>query len=176
MIRHQFGQVEFASEHWFRLAATTLASTTRSAGLATPAKPLAARVRRIDLVGIGEHLASVILVLREGTIKQSLLTLRDPLDAATLNAAAQLLNVQLEDATGADIEARLDRFDGDDPVAELARRVAERLLSMMREFDQAKIEELFSDGLPQRHGGAGVRPEPEAPAGLHRARESGLPG
>ena len=39
MIRHQFGQVEFASEHWFRLAATTLAAVTRSAGLATPAKP-----------------------------------------------------------------------------------------------------------------------------------------
>ena len=39
MIRHQFGQVEFASEHWFRLAATTLASVTRAAGLATPAKP-----------------------------------------------------------------------------------------------------------------------------------------
>ena len=36
MIRHQFGQVEFASEHWFRLAATTLAGLTRSAGLATP--------------------------------------------------------------------------------------------------------------------------------------------
>ena len=41
MIRHQFGQVEFASEHWFRLAATTLAGLTRSAGLATPAKPAA---------------------------------------------------------------------------------------------------------------------------------------
>src|SRR6187455_3681689 len=37
MIRHQFGQVEFASEHWFRLAATTLAGLTRSAGIATPA-------------------------------------------------------------------------------------------------------------------------------------------
>jgi heat-inducible transcriptional repressor len=147
MIRHQFGQVEFASEHWFRLAATTLASTTRAAGLATSAKPRAARVRRIDLVGIQEHLASVILVLREGTIKQSLLTLRDPLDAETLNAAAQRLNVHLEDATGADIEARLERFSGDDPVDELARRAAERLRAMMREFDQAKIEELFSDGL-----------------------------
>ena len=33
MIRHQFGQVEYASEHWFRLAATTLASVTRAAGL-----------------------------------------------------------------------------------------------------------------------------------------------
>src|SRR3954454_23626622 len=39
MIRHQFGQVEFASEHWFRLAASTIASLTRAAGLATPAKP-----------------------------------------------------------------------------------------------------------------------------------------
>ena len=36
MIRHQFGQVEYASEHWFRLAATTIASVTRAAGLATP--------------------------------------------------------------------------------------------------------------------------------------------
>ena len=35
MIRHQFGQVQFASEHWFRLAATTLASVTGEAGLAT---------------------------------------------------------------------------------------------------------------------------------------------
>ena len=29
MIRHQFGQVQFASEHWFRLAATTLATRHR---------------------------------------------------------------------------------------------------------------------------------------------------
>src|ERR671923_2717880 len=50
MIRHQFGQVEYASEHWFRLAATTLAGLTRAAGLATPAKPRAAHLRRLDLV------------------------------------------------------------------------------------------------------------------------------
>ena len=68
MIRHQFGQVEFASEHWFRLAATTLASVTRSAGLATPAKPRDAHIRRIDLVAINERMASLILVLREGAI------------------------------------------------------------------------------------------------------------
>jgi len=33
MIRHQFGQVEFVSEHWFRLAASTLAAKTGTAGL-----------------------------------------------------------------------------------------------------------------------------------------------
>src|SRR3990172_555442 len=46
MIRHQFGQVEFASEHWFRLAASTIAPAPRGAALATPAKPTVARVRR----------------------------------------------------------------------------------------------------------------------------------
>ena len=30
MIRHQFGQVEYASEHWFRLAATTIVAIVRS--------------------------------------------------------------------------------------------------------------------------------------------------
>ena len=49
MIRHQFGQVEYASDQWFRLAATTLASATHSAGLATPAKPRAAHLRRLEL-------------------------------------------------------------------------------------------------------------------------------
>src|SRR3989304_1383428 len=57
MIRHQFGQVEYASEHWFRLAASTIASITRAAGLATPAKPAAAHVPRMDLVSINDRLA-----------------------------------------------------------------------------------------------------------------------
>src|SRR5450759_4942098 len=95
MIRHQFGQVEFASEQWFRLAATTLASMTRSAGLATAAKPVAARVRRIDLVAIQERLASLILVLREGTIKQGLIALDLPVTQADLTRVANLLNERL---------------------------------------------------------------------------------
>ena len=78
MIRHQFGQVEYASEHWFRLAATTLASLTRAAGLATPAKPSTAHLRHLDLVAISDRLASLILVLREGSLKQVLVTLDEP--------------------------------------------------------------------------------------------------
>ena len=97
MIRHQFGQVEFASERWFRLAATTLASVTRAAGLATPAKPRDAHIRRIDLVAINDRMASLILVLREGAIKQALVTFAedDAIDQVTLNSAAALLNERL---------------------------------------------------------------------------------
>src|SRR5215510_4771504 len=99
MIRHQFGQVEFASEHWFRLAASTIASLTHAAGLATPAKPAAARVRRVDLVSLNEHMASLVVVLREGAIKQALVTLTTPEDQANLTSVAGILNELVHDVT-----------------------------------------------------------------------------
>jgi heat-inducible transcriptional repressor len=149
MIRHQFGQVEFASEHWFRLAATTLASVTRSAGLATPAKPRDAHVRRIDLVAINERMASLILVLREGAIKQALVTLDgdDVIDQPTLNAAAALLNERLVDMTASRAQTRLTSLREDDRVQSLAKRVGERVVKVVRDYDAEAIEEVFSDGL-----------------------------
>ncbi|HEV7604610.1 MAG TPA: heat-inducible transcriptional repressor HrcA [Candidatus Limnocylindrales bacterium] len=149
MIRHQFGQVEFASEHWFRLAATTLASMTRSAGLATPAKPRDAHIRRIDLVAINERMASLILVLREGAIKQALVTLEagESIDQPTLNAVAAILNERLVNQTATRGEARLGSLREDDRVEQLARRVGDRVVKVVREYDAATIEEVFSDGL-----------------------------
>ena len=149
MIRHQFGQVEFASEHWFRLAATTLASITRAAGLATPAKPRAAHVRRIDLVAINERMASLILVLREGAIKQALVNFADDdsIDQATLNNVAGVLNERLLDKTAAQAETILERFSGDDRFEALARRIGERVVRIVGDYDAEAIEEVFSDGL-----------------------------
>jgi heat-inducible transcriptional repressor len=149
MIRHQFGQVEFASEHWFRLAATTLASVTRAAGLATPAKPRDAHIRRIDLVAINERMASLILVLREGSIKQALVTLDgdDAIDQPTLNAVAALLNERLGDLTSARAAGRLATLRDDDRVESLARRVGERIVRIVTDYDAEAIEEVFSDGL-----------------------------
>jgi heat-inducible transcriptional repressor len=149
MIRHQFGQVEFASEHWFRLAATTLASITRSAGLATPAKPRSAHVRRIDLVAINERMASLILVLREGAIKQALVNFADDdsIDQPTLNHVAGLLNERLADKTAAQAEATVERFRADDRLEALARRIGERVTRIVKDYDGEAIEEVFSDGL-----------------------------
>jgi heat-inducible transcriptional repressor len=149
MIRHQFGQVEFASEHWFRLAATTLAGLTRSAGLATPAKPNAAHIRRVDLVAVNERMASLILVLREGSIKQAAVTLdeADAIDQTTLNRVAGLLNEHLVDQTVNDAERTIAKLDGDDAMQRVARRVGERIVRILRDYDAASVEELFSDGL-----------------------------
>jgi heat-inducible transcriptional repressor len=147
MIRHQFGQVEFANEHWFRLAASTLASVTRAAGLATPAKARAARVRRIDLVALQDRLASLILVTREGAIKQVLLTLDAPTDQNELSAAANRLSELLEDQTADGIVRRMAGVDDATPRAQLLRQVGDRLVRLLREYDAALVEDLFSDGL-----------------------------
>ena len=147
MIRHQFGQVEYASEHWFRLAASTIASITRVAGLATPAKPTSAHVRRVDLVSISDRLASLVLVLREGALKQALLTLEASADQSTLTAVAGLLNDLVDGRTATQIDRALASIPGDHPYADLAGRVGDRIVRMLREYDGDPVEEVFSDGL-----------------------------
>ena len=147
MIRHQFGQVEFASEHWFRLAASTIAGMTRAAGLATPAKPAAARVRRVDLVGITDRLASIILVMREGAIKQVLVTCDEAADQTMLSIVAGVLNERVGGRTASEAEASLEQLDERLPYALLIRRVGERIVRTLREYDSAAVEEVFSDGL-----------------------------
>jgi heat-inducible transcriptional repressor len=147
MIRHQFGQVEFASEHWFRLAASTIASLTHAAGIATPAKPAAARIRRVDLIAINDRMASLVVVLREGSIKQSLVTLTAPEDQATLTSVAAILNEIVHDSTAAEITAALVRRSADAPNAELVMRVGERIVRVLDDYDRATVEEVFSDGL-----------------------------
>ncbi len=150
MIRHQFGQVEFATDQWFRLAATTLASATRAAGLATPAKPRAARIRRLELVRIGERMASLIVVLNEGSVKQALLTIDAGTADGELEEAAQRLNRSCIGLAAADLAERLRWFEdapADDPVFTLVRRAGERALHLLRDFDATTVEQLFSDGL-----------------------------
>jgi heat-inducible transcriptional repressor len=150
MIRHQFGQVEFASEHWFRLAASTLAANTHTAGLATTAKPTAARVRRVDLVAVQDRLALMIVLFREGTMKQTLQNLPAPAMQDQLDRVAGLLNVLAVDRTADEIAVALTDLprgvESNDDL-DLLVRIGEGLVRTMREFDAASIDDLFSDGL-----------------------------
>jgi heat-inducible transcriptional repressor len=147
MIRHQFGQVEFASEHWFRLAASTIASLTHAAGLATPAKPASGRVRRVDLVSINERMASLVVVFREGSIKQSLVTLLTAEDQDALSVVAAILNDLVHDANAFRVEAALASLGPATPHAELVLRVGERIIRVLEDYDRTAVEEVFSDGL-----------------------------
>jgi heat-inducible transcriptional repressor len=151
MIRHQFGQVEFASEHWFRLAASTLAAAnTGTAGLATTAKPRAVRVRHVDLVAVQDRLALLVVLFREGTMKQTLQNLPAGTSQDQLDRVAGLLNVLAIDRTADEIAvalADLPSGEASSDDLDLLSRVGEGLVRTMREFDAALIDDLFSDGL-----------------------------
>lgn len=149
MIRHQFGQVQFASEQWFRLAASTLAGVTHAAGLATAAKPAAGRVRRVDMVANGTRNASLVLVLAEGPVKQVLLT-TDGHEQPELDAIAQQLNIRLAGRPAWEVEAYLNALraraleNAPDP---LEVQSVERILRLVQEFDASLVEDIFSEGI-----------------------------
>ena len=147
MIRHQFGQVEFASEQWFRLAAATLAGATHAAGLATPAKPTACRLRRVDLVATSTRTASIVVVLAEGSVKQELVPLDDRYDQRQLDQVSQLLNEMLAGRSSREVAERIADMQARPETPVLAVRAAQRIERLMHEFDAAAVEDVFSDGL-----------------------------
>jgi heat-inducible transcriptional repressor len=147
MIRHQFGQVQHASEQWFRLAATILAGANRTAAIVTPAKPRTAHVRRIDLVSISDRLASLIIVFREGAVRQVLVNLPEASEQEDLTRAAVVLDGIMAGRTAADAERALARIDASGPIGSLAELVGQRVLAAVRDYDASPIEEVFSDGL-----------------------------
>ena len=147
MIRHQFGQVQHASEQWFRLAATILAAANRTAAIVTPAKPRTAHVRRIDLVSISDRLASLIIVFREGAVRQVLVTLPATTEQEDLTRAAVILDGIMAGRTAADADRALSRIDATGPIGSLVQLVGQRVLAAVRDYDASPIEEVFSDGL-----------------------------
>jgi heat-inducible transcriptional repressor len=117
------------------------------AAIATPAKPRAAHVRRIDLVTISERLASLIIVFREGALRQVLINLSEPAEQEDLTRAAVILDGLMAGRTAVDAERALTRIDGTGPIASLVQHVGERVVAAVREYDATLIEEVFSDGL-----------------------------
>jgi heat-inducible transcriptional repressor len=148
MIRHQFGQVEFASEQWFRLAAATLAASTHVAGIATAAKPPSCRVRRIDLVSAGPRMVSLVLVLAEGPIKQVLLAVEPVPDDETLEALSRELSSQLTGRSAEGAERVLVAMQSrTPPVDRLLSRAVARTVQLMCDYDDSAVEDVFSEGL-----------------------------
>lgn len=148
MIRHQFGQVEFASDQWFRLAASTLATATHAAGIATAAKPPACRVRRVDLVAGSGRLANLVLVLAEGPIKQMLVTLDRTYTQEELDDLAHAVNRRLVGRSAEGVEHILGEIrDGTDPAQIVVRQAVERIAAQMRAFDASTVEAIYSEGL-----------------------------
>ena len=147
MIRHQFGQAEGGADQWFRIAATTLAATTRAAGIATPIRPASARLRHIDLVYSADRLATLVAVVSDGSVRPTLLPLPEGADQETLTSVANRLNAATLDFRAEDLDRAARDVDAAMPHQGITQAVLERTARILREVDDTAAEQVYSDGL-----------------------------
>jgi heat-inducible transcriptional repressor len=165
MIRHQFSQVQLTSNEWLRLAASILATSTRSAAVVTPARARRARFGHVQLVELADQTRLAVLVLGDGNVVQRRLQ-RSSVDKATageatgqaeLDAAAAALNGELAGLSAPQVRRKLGKLNP------LAAHVAAVLVQMLEESDSIAVEEVFTDGIvnvleqPEFAGGAKLR-------------------
>ena len=63
---------------WLPMAATLLARSVQSASVVTPPQAARARLKHFELISVQDHLALMVMVLQEGTIKQQFITFAEP--------------------------------------------------------------------------------------------------
>jgi heat-inducible transcriptional repressor len=149
MIRHQFSQVQLTSNEWLRLAASILATSTRSAAVVTPARARRARFGHIQLVELADQARLAVLVLGDGNVVQRRLdrtaveraAAGDPMGQAELDAAAATLNGELAGMSAPQVRRRVARL------TPLAAHVADVVAHMLEESDSVAVEEVFTDGI-----------------------------
>jgi heat-inducible transcriptional repressor len=98
-------------------------------------------------VSISDRLASLIIVFREGAVRQVLVTLPTVTEQEDLTRAAVILDGIMAGRTAADAERALGRIDASGPIGSLVDLVGQRVLAAVRDYDSSPIEEVFSDGL-----------------------------
>jgi heat-inducible transcriptional repressor len=83
----------------------------------------------------------------EGAVKQNLIPLDAPVTQAVLDTVAQRLNSELAGLSARQIVTRLEQLRATADAPALLVAAAERVERLMRDFDAASVEDVFSDGL-----------------------------
>jgi heat-inducible transcriptional repressor len=137
-----FGQVEQEPDEWARLAVSVLTQRLRSIALATPARAAVCHFRRLEVIRLQELVAMVVVVLREGQIKQRLIVLERTTSENELTVMANRLNEAYLGLDYAGVSSRMLDLHLS-PVEEVITRV---LIEVMEAEDDRQYERCYLDG------------------------------
>ncbi len=141
MIEHQFHQVDMELEQWIKLTATILASKASTASLVTAPRARRSRLKRLELVPLGETTALLLLVLQEGKIRRRIINLERIWSQQGLSMLASELNTLLLDLNSEEIRAESSQLK---PVQE---ELGEHVAELMDDVDLQHGPELYRYGL-----------------------------
>ena len=103
LIRTEFREARREMDQWLRVSTAVLARASHSAALATPPRAVRSRYKHMELVAIQDTRVLMVLVLEDGTVKQRLLDLDEPMAQHELSQISNELNSTLAGSTAAQI-------------------------------------------------------------------------
>lgn len=141
-IRHQFHQARQEMGQWMQLAAAVLARSARSASLVTAPRLDSPILRRLELISTQSRLVLLVLVLEGGTVRQRMITLKEPVSQDALSQIGGKLNAQFAGDNVASMRAKFHSL------ADFELDVLNLVIELMETGGQ-NAAETYRDGLKE---------------------------
>jgi heat-inducible transcriptional repressor len=140
-IRHQFHQAGREQDEWIQLAAAVLARSAENAAVVTLPRTPESRLKRVELVGIQETSALLVLVLQQARVRQQVLLFPEPIEQDALTVIANRLNDAFAGCSAAEIARSAVQL------TQLEWHVANAVREMMASADGGAYDEAYLDGV-----------------------------
>jgi heat-inducible transcriptional repressor len=140
-IRHQFHQAARELEEWAKLAAAIMAARLNNAAVVTTPHSPQPKLRWLELVGVHDYLALVVVVLQEARVLQQTLALERPFTQDELTTVARKLNELMDGKTAAQMRGHSLELT---PVE---TSIVDAAASLLEGVEDAGVEPSFLEGL-----------------------------
>lgn len=142
-IRSQFSLARQELDQWLRMSTAVLARTSQNAALATAPRANQCRYKHLELLAIQGAKVLLVLVLQEGTVKQQLIDLDQPIEQSELSQISNELNDQLDKIDAPTISTKVASL------SPFARQVALLVAEIMERVDNHLSGQIYREGLEQ---------------------------
>jgi heat-inducible transcriptional repressor len=143
LIRHQFYQVQDQLDQWVRLTASVMARLLHSAAVMTSPRANVGYLKHFEVLSVTDLAAHLVLVLRDGTVKQQRLLLEAPIDQEELSVLAAQLNKLFQEKNAIEVEALLGKFD----FSPIERLIATTIARILEQHGDPLGDVFYRDGV-----------------------------
>ncbi len=140
-IRHQFHQAGREEDEWIQLAAAVLARAVENAAVVTVPRTAESRLKRLELVGIQDTAALLVLVLQQARVKQQVLIFPEPIEHEELTSIANHLNQAFAGHTASEITRSSAQL------TQLEWHVTNAVRDIMQASDRGGYDEAYLEGV-----------------------------
>ena len=140
-IRHQFHQAGREEDEWIQLAAAVLARAVQNAAVVTVPHSPESRLKRLELVGIQDNAALLVIVLHQARVKQQVLLFPEPVEQEELTRISNRLNDVFAEHTAAEIGR------SQATMTQLEWHVANAVRAIMSAADRGGFDDAYLEGV-----------------------------